>query len=129
MLMLMSAGILFGELVVVVVGVMVVAVVVVMSFFKKRCFSVMRMKVECSGVSFGLMGGDIFDLSGGFIVVVLEMGVDDLKLEVGVVVRLVWGCLNGRLYFLWRLSRISLEEKISNFGGHPFGMVIMKIFS
>ena len=30
---------------------------------------------------------------------------------------------------MWRLRRISLEEKISNFGGHPFGMVIMEIFS
>ena len=65
---------------------------------------------------------------GGFNVVILEMGVDDLKLEVGVVVRLVWGCLNGRLYFLWRLSRMSLEEEISNFGGHPFGMVITEFF-
>ena len=63
--MLMRAGILFGEVVVVAVGVMVVAVVVVMSFFEKRCLSVMQMKVECSGVSFGLMGGDIFDLGGG----------------------------------------------------------------
>ena len=74
--MLMRAGILFGEVVVVAVGVMVVAVVVVMSFFEKRCLSVMQMKVECSGVSFGLTGGDIFDLRGGFVVVVLEMGVD-----------------------------------------------------
>ena len=74
--MLMSAGILFGEVVVVAVGVMVVAVVVEMSFFLKRCLSVMRMKVECSGVSFGLTGGDIFDLRGSFVVVVLEMGVD-----------------------------------------------------
>ena len=31
------------------------------------------------------------------------MNMDDLVLEVevGVVVRLVWSCVNGRLYFLW----------------------------
>ena len=38
-----------------------------------------------------------------------EIEVDDLELEVGVVVRLVWCCLNRRLYFLWRLCRMSLE--------------------
>ena len=58
------------------------------------------------GVSFGVAGGDIFALGGGFLAVVVEMGVDDLESEVGVVVRLVWGCLNGKLYFLWRLSQI-----------------------
>ena len=62
--------------------------------------------VECLGVSFGLVGGDILDLVGGFVAVVAEMEVDALELEVGV--RLVWDCLDGRLYFLWRLSRMSL---------------------
>ena len=47
---------------------------------------------EYLGVSFGLMGGNIVDLVGGFVV-------DDLELEVGVVAS-CWGCLNGRLYFL-----------------------------
>ena len=37
---------------------------------------------------------------------------------------LVRNCLNRRLYFLSRLSRMSLEGKMSNVGGNPFGMVI-----
>ena len=37
---------------------------------------------------------------GGFVAVLVEMEVDDLELEVGVAARLVWGCLNERLYFL-----------------------------
>ena len=40
-------------------------------------------------MSFGLVGGVIFDLDGSFVAVVVEMEVDDLELEVGVVVRLV----------------------------------------
>ena len=40
-------------------------------------------------MSFGLVGGVIFDLDGGFVAVVVEMEVDDLELEVEVVVRLV----------------------------------------
>ena len=43
---------------------------------------------------------------------------------VGAVVMLVRNCLNRRLYFLSLLSRMSLEGKISNVGGNPFGMVI-----
>ena len=49
---------------------------------------------------------------------------DDLKLEVGDIVRLVWSCVNRKLYFLWRLSQISLGGKMSNVGGHSFGMVM-----
>ena len=30
---------------------------------------------------------------------VVEMEVDDLELEVGAVVRVVWSCVNGELYF------------------------------
>ena len=56
-LMLMRAGILVGELVVVVVGVMVVVVVGVISISEKRCLSVTE--VECLGISFGMMGCDI----------------------------------------------------------------------
>ena len=47
-----------------------------------------------------------------------------LQVEVGAVIRLVWSCVDGRLYFLWRLIRMSLEGKISNNCGGPFGMVI-----
>ena len=53
------------------------------------------------------------------------MVVGDLKLEVGAVVRIVWSCVNGELYFLWRLSQKSLEGKMSNVGGHSFGGVVM----
>ena len=60
------------------------------------------MEVECLGVGFGLVGGDIFDLGGDFVAVVLEM--EDLDLEVGAIVRLLWDSLNGRMYFLKHLS-------------------------
>ena len=99
--MFMKAGILVGEVVAVAMGVMVVMVVVavrVMSSFEKCCLSVME--VKCLGIGFGLMEGNIFDLAGNFVAVVVEMEVDDLELEVEVVVRLAWSCLNGRLYFL-----------------------------
>lgn len=56
-----------------------------------------EVKLECLAVTFGLVGGDIFDLGRGFVAVVVEMKVNDLELEVGVVFRLAWGCLNGRL--------------------------------
>ena len=97
-LMLMRADCLVGEVVVVLGGVMVVVVV------EKPCLSVTEL--ECLGVGFGLVGDDIFDFGGGFVAMVVEMEVDDLELEleVGVVARLVWSCVNGRLYFLWRLS-------------------------
>ena len=52
------------------------------------------------------------------------MEVDDLELEVGAVVRVVWSCVNGELYFLCRLSRMSLERKMSNAGGRSFGIVM-----
>ena len=63
------------------------------------------------------------NLVGGFVVVV-EMEVNDLELEVGDVVRIVWCCANEELYFLWCLSRKSLEGNMSNVGGHPSAMVM-----
>ena len=84
--------------------------------------------MECLGVSLRLVVGDICDVGGSFVVVVVEMHVDALELEVEVVAGLVWGCLNGRLYFLWRFSPISLEGKLSNVGECPFGMVMQKYF-
>ena len=86
-LMLMKAVILVDEVLVVVVGVMIVVAMEVISFFEKWCLSVTE--VGCLGVGFGLVGGDIFNLSGGFVAVVVEMEVDDLELEVGAIVRLV----------------------------------------
>ena len=136
--MLMRANILIGEvvvvalgmMVVVVVGVVVVGVVVVVvgaiSFSEKWCLSVME--VKCLGVGFGLVGGDILNLVEGFMEVVVEMKVDDLESEVGAVVRLVGNFLNGKLYFLWCLSRKFLEGKKSNDGERPFGMVMRADF-
>ena len=48
------------------------------------------------------------------------------KLEVVVVVRIVWSCVNGGggLYSLLHLSRKSLEEKMSNVGGCLIGVVM-----
>ena len=43
------------------------------------------------------MGGDIFDFFRGFVAMVVEMEVNDLELEVGDVVRIVWSCANEEL--------------------------------
>ena len=48
----------------------------------------------------------------------------DSKLDVGAVVRIVLSCVNGGLYYLWHLSQKSLEGKMSNVGGHLFGVVM-----
>ena len=61
----------------------------VMLFLEKLYLVVTNVELDCLGMSFGLVGGDIFDLGGGFIKVVVEMEMDDLELEVGVVVRRV----------------------------------------
>ena len=89
--------------------------------------------MECLRVGFGLVGGNIFVLGEDFVAGVVEMEVKDLELEVGVVGRLAWGYWNVRLYFLWCLSRMSLEGKMSSVDGCPFGMVMwgeffMKLF-
>ena len=69
MLMLMTAGILVGGMVVVAVEVIVVVVVGVMSFSEEKCLLVTE--VECVGVDGGLVGGDIFGCSRGFVAVVV----------------------------------------------------------
>ena len=86
---------------------------------EERCSSVME--VECWRVPFGLVGRDIFDFGRGFVVVVVEE-VNNLELEVGDAVRIVWCCVNEELYCLWRLSEKSLEGSMSNLGGCPFNM-------
>ena len=75
-LMLMRAGIFVGEVVVAVVGV-IVAVAVGVMFWKTLSVT----EVECLGVGFGMVGGDIFDLDGDFVAVVLEMETEDLELR------------------------------------------------
>ena len=80
-------------------------------------------------MSFGLLRGDIFDFGKRFVALVaVEMKVDDLELEVGVVVRLVWDCLNGMLYFLRHFSRMSQEGKMSSVVGSPLGTVKQENF-
>ena len=96
-LMLMRAVILVGGQVVVAVRVMVV--VLGMVSFEERYLSVME--VECWRLGFGLIGGDISKFGGGFLVVVVEMEVSDLELEVEDVVKMVWYCVNGKLFFFF----------------------------
>ena len=95
-LMLMRAGILVGEVVVLVVGVMVVVAVCVISFSEKLCLSLTD--VKCLGMVLGWWE-EIFLT---WVEVLLHWGwkqVDDLELEKGAVVRKVKVYLNSRLYF------------------------------
>ena len=123
-LMLMRTGILVDGVVVVAVGVMVMVEVGVVSFSEGRCLPVAE--VECAVVGCGLVRVDVLNFGGGFVavVVVVETMVGGSKLEVVAVVRIVWSCVNGELYTLWRLSRKSLEGKMSNVGGRLFSVVM-----
>ena len=120
-LMLMREGILVGGVVVVVVRVMVMVEVGVVSFSEGRCLPMAE--VECVVVGCGLVGGDVLNFGGVFavVMVVLETVGGGSKLEVVAVVRIVWSCVNGELYSLRRLSRKSLEGKMSN--GRLFGVM------
>ena len=80
--MLIRADIFLGEPTVVGVRVMVVAGAGVMSVFEKRSFLITEIELESLGVNFGLVIGDILDLGGSLVEVVVGM-------EVRVVVRLV----------------------------------------
>ena len=62
------------------------------------------------------------------VLVVLETVVGGSELEVVAAARIVCSCVNGELYSLWRLSRKSLEGKISNVGGCLFGVVMQTDF-
>ena len=76
LVLMLRAGILVGEVVVVVVvGVMVVKGLGVICFEKRLSV----MEVECLCVGFGLVGVDIFDLGGNFIVEVVEIEMEALK--------------------------------------------------
>ena len=87
----MRAGFFFGGvevvearlMVVAMVRMMVLMAVRVMSFFEKCSVLVMEVEVECLGMSFGLVGGDIFDLGGTFVALVVMMEVDGFELEEG----------------------------------------------
>ena len=67
---------------------MVVVAVGVVSFSEKQCLSLME--VECQGVFLGWWEVMSLILVGDFVAAVVEMEVDDLELEVGAVVKLVW---------------------------------------
>ena len=88
MLICMRAGI--SVCVVVMVLMIGVGVVCIESFF----LSVVE--VDCLGVIFFLMEGDIFELGGVFEVVVLEVEVENFEMVVGCVMRLVLWFLNWR---------------------------------
>ena len=76
------------------------------------------MEVEC--LEMKLLRGGIFDLDGNFGVLGMELEVKNFELVVKVVVKLSWGCLSERMYFLWSSS---------HFGGHLLVMVMRKDFS
>ena len=52
------------------------------------------------------------------------MKVEDLELVVEYVIRVTWGCLNGRLHFSWLLSLMSVEANVSSIGECLFWMVM-----
>ena len=109
-LMLMREGILVGEVVLVEVGVIVVVAGRVI-FFEKRYLSVME--VERLGVGFGQVGGNIFDLGGDFVAVVVVMEVEDLEVEVGAVVRPFWGLFELEdVFFVAFESNVSGKENV-----------------
>ena len=87
------------------VRVMVVAVGIV-SFSEER--SLFVTEVECWRVCFGLVGRDIFDSGGGFVLVVVVEEVNDLELEVRDAFRIVW-CWGERGTSL----SVALESKVS----------------
>ena len=111
MLICMRAGI--SVCVVVMVLMIGVGVVCIESFF----LSVVE--VDCLGVIFFLMEGDIFELGGVFEVVVLEVEVENFEMVVGCVMRLVVWFLNWRGDLLWRLSL-----NLMNVGACLFRMVM-----
>ena len=83
-----------------------VVVVRVLSFGER---SLSMTEVECLEVDFRLVGDGIFDLDGDFMVALVEVNVEHLELGMEDAVRLVWGCLSWRMYFLWRLSLMSVD--------------------
>ena len=67
---------LVGRLVLVFVGLGILICVVGGVFFGKRSMSMTEM--ECSGVSFTMVGSGTFNFGGDFKAVVVEIGVEDL---------------------------------------------------
>ena len=70
-----------------------------------------KFPVDNGGVVFKAGGGGIFDLCGAFVVELVGVEKEDLKLMVKLAVRLVWSRLNERKYFLWRLSLMLVKRE------------------
>ena len=79
-------------------------------------------------MGFGLVGGGIFNLGRDFMVAVVEVAVDKFKLVVKAFLRLVWACLNERMCFLWHLSLMLVEGKMSNINRRLSWMVMLADF-
>lgn len=63
-------------------------------------------------------------VKGFGVMVEVEMEVQDFELVVGQVMRLVRGCLNGRVYFLWCSSLLLVEVNVSNVNAQFFCMIM-----
>ena len=97
---------------------MVVATVRVI-FFGEGSVLATEVEVEFSWVSFGLVGGDIFDLQGAFVAVVVEMDVDNLELE---------EAQSGVVLYFFVAFESDVSRKMSSVGECSFGMVMREDF-
>ena len=70
---------------------MILVATVRVIFFGEGSVLVTEVEVEFSWLRFGLVGGDILDLEGAFVAVVVEMEEDNLELEEKVISS-VCGC-------------------------------------
>ena len=77
---------------------------------------------------FGAGGMWYLDLGGDFVTVVVEVELGDLELGVKAILRLVWGCLRGKIYFLLWLSPMLVEGKMPNVDGCLFAIVMWAEF-
>ena len=63
-----------------------------------------------------------------FVVVVVEVEVNNLKLVMECIMRLLLGCLNGTTFLLWHLSLTPLEANFPIIGGFVFRMMMWEDF-
>ena len=96
-------------------------------FYEFRCLGACFLSVVEVGsleVVLFIAKGDIFDLGGDFVVVLVESEVKNFGLVMGCVVRLVLCCSNGRGDFSQRFSLMLVEANVFNVGAHLFGIVM-----
>ena len=62
------------------------------------------------------------------VVVVVEVEVNNLKLVMECIMRLLLGCLNGTTFLLWHLSLTPLEVNFPIIGGFVFRMMMREDF-